>query len=350
MCILGKNEGMSERKQLILDKYGLFLSKHSERLRVKSEGQIIEEVPLIHLDSVLVTSRGVSISSDVIEVCSERGIDIVFISGNGEVYGKLGSPTLVGTVKTRREQMIALGDKRGLILGKAFALGKILNQKNLLKYFARYRKSVNRDLYSIMENACKRLEAYETEVSKVEAENIDEVREILLSIEGRSSALYWNTIKEMLGDEVMWGGREGRGAKDPLNSGLNYGYGILYGQVEKSIILAGLDPYAGFIHTDRAGKPSLVLDLIEEFRQQVVDRGIFALIGKGTEISVNEEGLLEEKSRKVIAQKVFERLDSEERYEGMKQKVKTIMLKQAQAIGSFLRGDRMNYKPFVGSW
>lgn len=265
---------MSEKRQLILDKYGLFLSKHSERLRVKAEGQIVEEVPLIHLESVLITSRGVGISSDVIEICSERGIDIVFIAGNGEVYGRLGSPTLVGTVKTRREQMLSLGDKRGLLLGKAFAAGKIGNQRNVLKYFARYRKTVDRDLYAIMDRACGKLEEHEKELVAVDAEDIDSVRENILSIEGRSSALYWDAIKEMLGEEVAWKGREGRGARDPINSALNYGYGILYGQVEKSVVLAGLDPYAGFIHTDRAGKPSLVLDLIEEFRQQVVDRAV----------------------------------------------------------------------------
>lgn len=341
---------MSEKRQLILDKYGLFLSKHSERLRVKAEGQIVEEVPLIHLESVLITSRGVGISSDVIEICSERGIDIVFIAGNGEVYGRLGSPTLVGTVKTRREQMLSLGDKRGLLLGKAFAAGKIGNQRNVLKYFARYRKTVDRDLYAIMDRACGKLEEHEKELVAVDAEDIDSVRENILSIEGRSSALYWDAIKEMLGEEVAWKGREGRGARDPINSALNYGYGILYGQVEKSVVLAGLDPYAGFIHTDRAGKPSLVLDLIEEFRQQVVDRAVFGMIGKGSEIAVNEEGMLEEKSRKAIAQKVFDRLDGEERYEGMKQKLKTVILKQAQSIASFLRGDRPIYKPFVGSW
>lgn len=341
---------MSEKRQLILDKYGLFLSKHSERLRVKAEGQIVEEIPLIHLESVLITSRGVGISSDVIEICSERGIDIVFIAGNGEVYGRLGSPTLVGTVKTRREQMLSLGDKRGLLLGKAFAAGKIGNQRNVLKYFARYRKTVDSDLYAIMDRACGKLEEHEKELVAVDAEDIDSVRENILSIEGRSSALYWDAIKEMLGEEVAWKGREGRGARDPINSALNYGYGILYGQVEKSVVLAGLDPYAGFIHTDRAGKPSLVLDLIEEFRQQVVDRAVFGMIGKGSEIAVNEEGMLEEKSRKAIAQKVFDRLDGEERYEGMKQKLKTVILKQAQSIASFLRGDRPIYKPFVGSW
>lgn len=341
---------MAERRQLILDKYGLFLSKHSERLRVKAEGQIVEEVPLMHLESVLITSRGVGISSDAIEVCAERGIDIVFIAGNGDVYGRLGSPTLVGTVKTRREQIISLGDKRGLILGKAFAVGKICNQRNLLKYFARYRKAVDRDLYLIMDEACRKLEELEKDLVAIEGENIDSVREQILSVEGRSSAVYWDAVKGMLGEEVEWKGREGRGARDPINSALNYGYGILYGQVEKSVVLAGLDPYAGFIHTDRAGKPSLVLDLIEEFRQQVVDRAVFAMIGKGSEISVNEEGMLEEKSRRGIAQKVFERLDGDERYEGMKQKIKTILLKQAQAIASFLRGDRGGYKPFVGSW
>lgn len=341
---------MMDKRQLILDKYGLFLSKHSERLRVKAEGAIIEEVPLIHLESILITSRGVTLSSDVVEVCSERGIDIVFISGNGEVYGRLGSPSLVGTVKTRREQLAALMDKRGLILGKGFATGKINNQRNLLRYFARYRKTADKDLYAVMDVVCGRLEMHEKELLAIDAENIDGVRELILSVEGRSSALYWETIKRMLGDEIAWEGREGRGARDPINSALNYGYGILYGQVEKSIILAGLDPYAGFVHTDRAGKPSLVLDLIEEFRQQIVDRAILAMTGKGTEITVNEEGMLDEKVRKAIALKVFDRLDGDERYDGMKQKIRTIMLKQAQAIASFVRGDRPGYKPFVGSW
>jgi CRISPR-associated protein Cas1 len=73
-------------------------------------------------------------------------------------------------------------------------------------------------------------------------------------------------------EQYDWPGREGRGAQDPLNSLLNYGYGILYGQVEQAIILAGLDPYAGFLHADRPGKPSLTLDLIEEFRQVAIDR------------------------------------------------------------------------------
>jgi len=341
---------MSEKRQLIIDKYGMFLSKHSERLRVKSEGQIVEEVPLIHLDSVLITSRGVSISSDVVEICAERGIDIIYISGNGDVYGRLSGPYLVGTVKTRREQLLAYGDKRGLELGRAFATGKIHNQKNIIRYFARYRKVVDKGLFDFLEDSRRRLEDNIKTLMDMEGQNVDEVRESILNIEGRSASIYWDAMKQLLKADMEWQGREGRGATDPINSALNYSYAILYGQIEKAIILAGLDPFAGFVHTDRAGKPSLVLDLIEEFRQQVVDRVIFGMLGKGSEIKVDEEGRLDEKTRKAVAQRVFERLDGEERYAGMKQKIKTIMMKQAQAIASFVRGDRPAYKPFVGGW
>lgn len=341
---------MSEKRQIILDKYGMFLSKHSERLRIKSEGQIVEEVPLIHLDSVLITSRGVSISSDVVEVCAERGIDIIYISGNGNVYGRLSGPALVGTVKTRREQLMALGDRRGFELGRAFAAGKIHNQKNIIRYFARYRKVVDSELFGFLEDSRKRLEGNIKSLIELDGQNVDDVRESILNIEGRSASIYWDAMKALLKDDMEWQGREGRGASDPINSALNYGYAILYGQVEKAIILAGLDPYAGFVHTDRAGKPSLVLDLIEEFRQQVVDRVIFGMLGKGSDIKVDDEGKLDEKTRKTIAQKFFERLDGEERYSGMKQKLRTIMLKQAQAVASFVRGDRPVYKPFVGGW
>ncbi|HOJ43711.1 MAG TPA: CRISPR-associated endonuclease Cas1, partial [Syntrophorhabdaceae bacterium] len=195
---------MAEKRQLILDRYGLFLSKHSERLRVKSEGQIMEEVPLIHLDSVLITSRGVTVSSDVVEVCAERGIDIVFILGNGEVYGRLSGPALVGTVKTRREQLMALGDRRGLELGKAFAAGKIKNQKNILRYFAKYRKIVDRELFAFLENSREKLEGNIKTLMDITGMNVDEKRDFILNIEGRSAAIYWEAIRALLRDDMEW--------------------------------------------------------------------------------------------------------------------------------------------------
>jgi CRISPR-associated protein Cas1 len=338
-----------EKRTLILDKYGQFLGKHSERLMVKEKGQTIEEVPLLHLETVLITSRGVLLSSDAVEVCAERGIDIILAPGNGAILARLSGPTLVGTVKTRREQLFAYQDQRGFQLAKAMASGKISNQKNLLRYFAKYRKTTDKTLYAIMEEASQKLDLLAEELEKLEAENIDSVREQILNVEGRSASLYWDTIKALIADDIAWLGREHRGATDPINSALNYGYAILYTQVDRAVVLAGLDPFAGFVHVDRSGKPSLVLDLIEEFRQPVVDRAVFSMLGKGTEIQVDDNGMLKDQSRRTIAEKVLERLDGEERYKGAKHKLKTIILRQAQSVASFLRGEEP-YKPFVAGW
>ncbi len=132
---------------------------------------------------------------------------------------------------------------------------------------------------------------------------------------------------------------------------LNYGYGVLYAQVEQAVLLAGLDPYAGFLHADRPGKPSLVLDLIEEFRQGVVDRTLIGLVNRHVPFKQDEESLLTQETRSRIAEKVLERLDgSAELYEGKRQALRFILQCQARHLASFLRGDREQYTPFVAGW
>ncbi len=135
-----------------------------------------------------------------------------------------------------------------------------------------------------------------------------------------------------------------------MNAALNYGYGILYGQVERALVLAGLDPYGGFIHADRPGKPSLVFDLIEEFRQVVVDRTIVAMTTRGTHLDMDERGSLEQTTRRAIAEKVLERLEAAERYGRKRVPLRVIIQSQARHIATFVRGDRSSYQPFIARW
>jgi CRISPR-associated protein Cas1 len=162
--------------------------------------------------------------------------------------------------------------------------------------------------------------------------------------------VYWDAVKHVLPEAYGWKGREGRGAKDPLNSALNYGYGILYGQIERALVLAGLDPYAGFTHADRPGKPSLTLDAIEEFRQPVVDRTIFGLANKGVKIEQDERGYLTDGTRKMLAEKVLNRLESGEAYEKKSVPLRVIVQSQARHLATYLRGERAEYEAFVMEW
>ena len=338
------------KRTLIVDKFGSFVGKKSERVRVTIKGEVVEEEPLIRLEQVLLIGKGVSFSTDFVRACVERGIPIVLVSSNGRPYARIISPGLGGTVRTRREQLLAYYDQRGVILSKAFTIGKLSNQANLLKYMAKYRKGRDRELYLAVQDVAIELRVLADEVARLEASNVDELRPRLLNLEGRGADMYWEAIRWLLRGGLSWQGREHRGARDPINSALNYGYGILYSQIEGAILLAGLDPFAGFLHVDRSGKPSLVLDLIEEFRQMVVDRTIFGLLNKGVEVVLDGRGWLADSTRRMLAKKVLERLEGLERYEGKKHRLRVIIQRQAHHIATFVRGERTSYKPFVGGW
>lgn len=111
---------------------------------------------------------------------------------------------------------------------------------------------------------------------------------------------------------------------------------------------AGLEPFAGFLHVDRPGKPSLVLDLVEEFRQPVVDRAVIAALTKGLRLETRE-GLLTDESRRAVAGVVLERLESETGFRGRRHRLKSIIQIQARNLAGFLRGGEP-YRAFAFKW
>jgi len=306
------------------------------------------ELPLFRVGHIVVASAGVSISTDLIEACCERGIRLSFLTRSGKPFAMLSSPMLTATVITRREQLAAYNDERGVEFAKAVVRGKLGNQAALLRYFGKYLKTAEPAAFAKIAEIALRLIKGRNSAAKVSAPNVDEAREALLSIEGSSGRNYWSAVRELLPNEIEFDSREHRGASDPINSALNYGYGILYAQVWGAVLNAGLEPFAGFLHVDRPGKPSLILDLIEEFRQPVVDRAIIAAIGKGTAIET-QGGLLSDSSRRTIAQLVLERLESEVIFRGQRHKLKSVVQLQARNLASALRGDG-SYKAFSFKW
>lgn len=346
---------MSILRHLIVEEFGAFIGKHSERLIVTKGEEQLAVAPLLHLELVLITGNGVSISADAVKECVERGIPIHFVSGTGNPYASLYSAGLTGTILTRRAQLEAFGTRRGLLVALGCARGKIQNQANLLKYTAKYRKETAPELYERLRRVAEQIEAQIGEVERIEREakpnaTIDDYRAQVLGIEGSAAQMYWEAIGWVLPPEVGWRGREGRGARDSVNSALNYGYGILYTQIERALILAGLDPYAGFVHVDRPGKPSMTLDAIEEFRQPVVDRTILGLVNKGMKIEQDEKGYLTEATRKMLAEKILNRLEAPEPYEKKNVPLRVIIQSQARHLATFLRGERETYRAFVMEW
>jgi len=340
--------GEAQERVLIVDERGAFVGKTSERLRVSSKGQTLREAPLFDLEHVLLAGEGISISTDAISACAEAGIPIDVISSRGEPRACLAAAALGATIRTRREQIRAFDDERGAALARGFAAAKLSSQTRLLRYMAKYRRQSQPELYSTVMLAAGAVEAEMRAIRAIQGAGADAARQQILTREGRGSARYWQAAHDLLPEEMDWHNRETRGAEDPVNSALNYGYGILYSMVQRAILLAGLDPYAGYLHVDRPGKPSLVLDLIEEFRQAVVDRCIFALCNHGSTLEVGEDGLLTLATRREIIRRIEARLEAPERYEGKRYPLRIILQMQARRLASYLRGDAAAYESFIG--
>ncbi|MHB8619516.1 MAG: CRISPR-associated endonuclease Cas1 [Chloroflexota bacterium] len=337
-----------ETRVLLVSQRGAFIHRHSERLVVSMRNEPDAHYPLLHLEHVMILTGAATLSADIIKECCDRGIDITFLTGWGEPYGRLVSAGLLGTAKTRREQLLAYADGRGKELAVEILWGKLNNQANLLKYMAKYRKDRSPEVYGAIRDASYEIGQLAEWLREVPGETIDRARQGLMVREAEAAKHYWAGLRLVLRGDIPWDTREHRGATDLVNSLLNYGYGILQSQVEQAIILAGLDPYAGFLHADRPGKPSLALDLIEEFRAPVVDRVVIGALNVGSAFPL-EDGRLTPEARRGFAAKILDRLKDSEPRDGKRYQLGTIIQQQARAAAAFLRGDHP-YRPFVARW
>jgi len=334
--------------QVVVDQFGFSVGKTSERLVVRNkERKPVQEVPFFDVDDLIIASRGVTLSSDIVQICTEHGIRIFFLDHRGDPYSMLVSPSLQATVATRRAQIAAFNDHRGVHISKLFITAKLRAQANLVKYWAKNRRD-NQELQPLLLGAVKELEHKIAELQGIDGACIDDIRLKVMSAEGRGANAYWEIVKKLLPNALQFPGREHRGAEDPVNAALNYGYGCLRTEVTKAVLLAGLEECAGFLHVDRSGRPSFVLDFIEEFRQSVVDRTVVSMLTKGFTPVMGEEGL-DRDSKAAISGAIRERLESKDRFEGKKVQIKTIIQRQANHLATYFRGE-WEYKPFVWSW
>lgn len=335
---------------LIADTFGTHIGKYSERLKITKEKEVLAQAPLLHLQAVFITSRGVSISADALEACCERGIPVYFMDSLGWHYASIYAAGLTGTVLTRRAQLLAYYDTRGVRFALEIAAAKLHNQAATLKYLAKNRKETQPELAQELLLCAGEVLDYSATLERINGTHIDDLRASIMGVEGNAAQHYWQTARQIIPAAYGWTGRQTRGASDPINSLLNYGYGILYGKVEQAIVLAGLDPYGGFLHADRPGKPSLVLDLIEEFRQVAVDRVVFGLAARDFTVQRDNKGQLDAATRQSFAEKILNHLEAQVRYDGKKYPLRSVIQMQARELAAYLRGDREAYIGFRSTY
>ncbi len=328
---------------------GAYLHRDGLALKVEVEKEERLRVPVHHLESVVAMEQ-VMVSPSAMGLLAENGVSLTFLSYSGRLLARVDAP-VSGNVVLRRKQFRAADDSaKCLALAKSFTAGKLQNARNTLLRAARdIEKGPDSEA---LDQAARDLADSLRALERVES--LEEVR----GHEGSAARAYFGVFDRLFSQQKLdfvMDGRNRRPPKDPVNALLSFLYALLLHDCVAALSATGLDPNVGFLHGDRPGKPSLALDMMEEFRTLLADRLVLAMVNrkqvaaKGFEKREGGGVEMDNGTRKAVVAAWQERKKEEVTHPLLDQKCRIGQLPylQAKLLARVIRGDDPVYIPCV---
>ncbi len=334
---------------LFVTTQGAYLAKEGETIVVKVEKEVRLRLP-VHTIGGIVCFGNVSCSPFLMGFCAENGVGISFLSEHGRFLARVQGP-VSGNVLLRREQYRRADDpKASADVARSVLTGKMANSRTVLQRALRdHGDKMAADQVGM---AVKRLS------NCLEQLNQGQPLDALRGCEGDAAHLYFNVFDHLIvaqKEAFTFAERNRRPPLDNVNALLSFIYTLLVHDIRSALETVGLDPAVGFLHRDRPGRPSLALDMMEEFRPFLADRLTLSLINlrqvqeKGFKKSDSGAVMMTDETRKTVLVAYQERKQEEILHPFLEEKVTIGLLFHAQALlmARYLRGDLDGYPPFI---
>ena len=333
---------------LFVTTQGSYLAKDGDTVAVRVEKETRLRIPIHTLDQIICFGQ-VSASPALMGLCGQANVLLSFLTEYGKFLARVSGP-VSGNVLLRREQYRrADRETQSLEIAKPIILAKITNARAVLMRARRDRPECSAN--SLLRTA----EDYLTH-SLGEVDNADGL-DLLRGLEGEAARTYFNVFDHLIcsqKDDFRFEQRSRRPPLDKINALLSFVYTLLTHDVTSALESVGLDPAVGFLHADRPGRPSLALDIMEEFRPSLADRVVLSLVNrqqvKGRGFTTTESGAvtMDDATRKEVLLAWQKRKQEEITHPFTGEKVAIGLLPYIQALllARFLRGDLEGYPPF----
>jgi CRISPR-associated protein Cas1 len=320
---------------------GARIEKDYHRILVTKDDVILQRVPLARVEEVVLVGR-VGATTPAMHALLDAGAGLTMISREGRLRGQL-APPLSRNAPLRQAQY-QVEQERGFCLNFARAVvrGKLANSRTMMRRLLRRRhKPLPERLLRRVQDALDGVQI---------AGSVDELR----GIEGAAARAYFGFIQASLRDGVVFEKRARRPPPDPVNALLSLGYTLLGAAMISALEVVGLDPYVGFFHADKYGRPALALDLIEEFRAPVVDSLVLTLFNKrllpAKDFEPGRRGgvYLTHHGRQVFFREFAERLETRvKHWSGRRFSYRKLLEVQARVVAAVVLGKREHYRSFA---
>lgn len=334
---------------LFVTTQGAYIAKEGETIVVKVEKEIRLRLP-VHTIGGVVCFGNVSCSPFLLGFCAENGVGVSFLTENGRFLARVQGP-VSGNVLLRREQYRRADDlDASAEIARAVLCGKIANSRTVLQ--RALRDHAEKMAASEVSLVIKRLGHY------LDLLNQDLSLDALRGCEGDAAHLYFGVFDHLIvaqKDSFSFQERNRRPPLDNVNALLSFIYTLLVHDIRSALEAVGLDPAVGFLHRDRPGRPSLALDMMEEFRPFLADRLALSLINrqqvqeKGFQKSDSGAVMMTDETRKALLVAYQERKQEEILHPFLDEKVTIGLLFHTQALlmARYLRGDLDGYPSFI---
>jgi CRISPR-associated protein Cas1 len=316
-------------------------------------------VPMMKVDQVVVYGDS-TITSPALLALLEQQVDVCFLSYYGQFKGRLdgGFSKNAGLRIAQHRSSVVNNSDRALLAAKGFVRGKLANMRTiLLRANRKLNEPAVKDAVQAIGRLVKGVEALQPDGQPPpdpRHPQADSAWGSLLGLEGNGSAQYFGVFGKLLKQDMGFSRRARRPPTDPVNALLSFGYVLLSNQVSSAINLVGLDPYVGFLHGSKYGKPSLALDLMEEFRPIVADSVALTLINTGAIKRDDFDEVLgafrlTDAGRRTFLQKYEERLNTSIQHPtfGYSVTYRKAIEVQVRLLGKWLVDEIPEYVPFT---
>lgn len=334
---------------LYVTTFDRYLSLDGENVVIKENSSEIGRLPLHNLDSIIAFGSS-GASPALMGKCAERSVSLVFMDRNGRFLARTEGKRNGNVLLRRKQYRTADNSSESLGIARNMIVGKLFNSRYVIDRSIRdHPMRIDTELFGKKAAFLK-----ESLQNAMCAEDIDSLR----GIEGEAASVYFSVFDDMIlqqKEDFIFKGRSRRPPLDNVNAMLSFAYSLTTGMCASALEGVGLDPYVGFMHTDRPGRCSLALDLVEELRSVLCDRFVLTLINKRiiekNAFFESENGavLLNDSGRKLFLQAWQKKKQEELCHPFIKEKIQWGLVPYVQALllSRYLRGDLDEYPPFL---
>jgi len=333
---------------LFITQPDVYISADGDNIVIKRDDKALMRVPLLNLESVKCFNF-IGVSPNLMQKCADNNIDLSFFTPNGRFQARVVGK-VKGNVLLRKEQIrVSESPEESVKYARNFVIGKLYNARKVIERATRdhpYTVDI-----SALTNVSSGLQALiKQTVAEAEGSSV-------MAYEGAAAKQYYSVFDELIIQQkrdFRFNGRNRRPPLDRVNALLGFLYTLLANDCVSALEGVGLDPYIGFLHQDRPGRPSLGLDLMEELRPSLADRLALALINRQQLNKKNflekENGavLLDDEGRKIVLTAWQERKKEIITHPYLGEKIEVGLLPHAHAmlLARAIRGDISGYPPF----